>query len=86
MRRDDPRNIVCSCADCNRDKGTGPVPAHARAEVRRRTRRVLDYAAGKRKGEELYAWERERRARWNQKRRARHQATLDATFDPRSFG
>jgi hypothetical protein len=79
--RSDPRNLVIACPDCNRRKAEGRPPPSARAELRRRSRRVLDYAAGRVRGEQLYRWELVRKARKNA--RARRLRSADAcSFDP----
>lgn len=84
MKRNDPRNLVCSCEGCNQGKGNGPVPEHARAEVRRRTRRVLDFDRGRAKALELYPWHATRSANRNAKRRKKYTAA-DLSFDPADF-
>lgn len=55
-------NLVLACDDCNRAKGNGPVPSHARNEVRKRVRRPIDIKAGRAMGDTLYPWAPKRRA------------------------
>jgi hypothetical protein len=82
MHRNDPRNLVCACGDCNQKKGQGPVPEAARAEVRRRTRRVLNYEAGRRVAEAMYPkWFRKRCDNRNAKRRRKY-TEAELSFDP----
>jgi len=75
-----PANLVCACDGCNRRKGNGPVPVKARAEVRRRTARVVDLRAGRAVGDALYPWAPVRREREAQRKARVRAAGKDVTF------
>lgn len=74
-------NLVVTCADCNLERGSGPVPPHARREVKRRLALPLDRAAGKELGDRLYPTaplRREKKRAENKRRREEAKRVTEA--------
>lgn len=80
-------NLVLSCASCNNDRGSSPVPAHALAEVARRLALPLDRKAGRALGDELYPWAADRRREWREgtARRVAHARRMAETPEDTSW-